>query len=69
MESNYSAISTPPQIVAANMNAAKGKTNQLFHNFVCVYACKVLIISKIPPPNFSERESFATYTTKLVKDY
>lgn len=26
MESNYSAISTPPQIVAANMNAAKGKT-------------------------------------------
>ena len=26
MESTYSAISTPPQIVAANMNAAKGKT-------------------------------------------
>ena len=26
MESNYSAISTPPQIVAANMNAARGKT-------------------------------------------
>ena len=26
MESSYSAISTPPQIVAANMNAAKGKT-------------------------------------------
>jgi len=27
MESNYSAIATPPQIVAANMNAAKGKTD------------------------------------------
>ena len=26
MESTYSAISTPPQIVAANMNAAKSKT-------------------------------------------
>lgn len=26
MESSYSAFSTPPQIVAANMNAAKGKT-------------------------------------------
>ena len=26
MESAYSAMSTPPQIVAANMNAAKGKT-------------------------------------------
>ena len=26
MDSTYSAISTPPQIVAANMNAAKGKT-------------------------------------------
>lgn len=26
MESTYSAISTPPQIVAANMTAAKGKT-------------------------------------------
>lgn len=26
MESTYSAISTPPQIVVANMNAAKGKT-------------------------------------------
>ena len=26
MESTYSAISTPPQIVAANMNAARGKT-------------------------------------------
>ena len=26
MEPTYSAISTPPQIVAANMNAAKGKT-------------------------------------------
>ena len=26
MNSDYSAISTPPQIVAANMNAAKGKT-------------------------------------------
>ena len=26
MESTYSAISTPPQIVSANMNAAKGKT-------------------------------------------
>ena len=26
MVSTYSAISTPPQIVAANMNAAKGKT-------------------------------------------
>lgn len=26
MDTTYSAISTPPQIVAANMNAAKGKT-------------------------------------------
>ena len=26
MESTYSALSTPPQIVAANMNAARGKT-------------------------------------------
>ena len=26
MNSDYSAISTPPQIVAANMAAAKGKT-------------------------------------------
>ena len=26
MESSYSAISTPPQIVTANMNAARGKT-------------------------------------------
>lgn len=26
METSYSAFSTPPQIVAANMNAAKGKT-------------------------------------------